>query len=131
LRHALVEVWKAWDATRSSAPPQVVVAMGSASRPRLVEHLAAGMGKITGLPVATRLPGHRARASGRGRDELGPAPRRGVEPVRARAAGGGGRPLGAAGRRPHGHRLDLTVAARTLRRAGATAVHPLVLAAER
>jgi ATP-dependent DNA helicase RecQ len=131
LRHALVEVWKAWDATRSSAPPQVVVAMGSVSRPRLVEHLAAGMGKITGLPMATRFlvtgPGRPGEGAMNSAQRLAVVWNR-FELERPEAVDGRSVLL-VDDRTVTG--WTLTVAARTLRRAGATAVHPLVLAAER
>jgi ATP-dependent DNA helicase RecQ len=105
--------------------------MGSAGRPVLVEHLAAGMGKIAGLPIATRFL---VTGPGRpGEGAMNSAQRLAVVWNRFQLE----RPEAVTGRSVL--LVDdrtvtgwtLTVAARTLRRAGATAVHPLVLAAER
>jgi ATP-dependent DNA helicase RecQ len=131
LRHALLEVWRAWDLTRADDAPELVVAMGSVSRPRLVEHTAQGVATITGLPLATRFAvTGRARP---GEGAMNSAQRLAAvwdrftledpEAVRGRSV------LLVDDRTVTG--WTLTVAARALRRAGATAVHPLVLGAER
>jgi ATP-dependent DNA helicase RecQ len=131
LRHALLEVWNAWDLASTSNPPQVVVSMDSLTRPRMVSHLASGMARIADLPIAT---GFRLTGSSRpGEGAMNSAQRLGAvwsrftledaDAVHGRSV------LLVDDRTVTG--WTLTVAARALRRAGATAVHPLVLAADR
>jgi ATP-dependent DNA helicase RecQ len=131
LRHALLEVWKAWDIAGGPAAPEVVVGMGSVTRPQMVEHLAHGMSRISGLPIAARF---RVAGSSRpGEGAMNSAQRLGVvwnrfvlddpDAVRGRSV------LLVDDRTVTG--WTLTVAARALRQAGATAVHPMVLAADR
>ena len=131
LRHALLEVWKAWDLAEGAAPPEVVVGMASLTRPRMVEHLAHGMSRISGLPIAARF---RVTGSARpGEGAMNSAQRLGAvwnrftlddpDAVRGRSV------LLVDDRTVTG--WTLTVAARTLRQAGASAVHPMVLAADR
>jgi ATP-dependent DNA helicase RecQ len=131
LRHALVDVWTAWDMPADVPRPEVVVAMGSSSRPRLVEHLAHGMTRIASLPLATRFL---VVGSGRpGDGAMNSAQRLAAVWDRYRlqdpATVAGRSVLLVDDRTVTG--WTLTVAARALRHAGAAAVHPLVLAAER
>jgi len=131
LRHALLEVWTAWAPTDDGGGPQVVVAMGSLSRPRLVEHLTHGVARISGLPIATRFLASDDRRPGEG--AMNSAQRLRVVWDRFRLAD----PDAVAGRSVvlvddrTVTGWSVTVAARALRRAGATAVHPLVLGADR
>jgi len=131
LRHALLEVWQAWDLAATEDPPDVIVAMGSVRRPQLVSHLAHGMARISGLAVTTCL-----EIVGDARPEQGTmnsAQRvaavwrrfRLVDP----AAVSGASVLLVDDRCGTG--WTLTVAARLLREAGARAVRPLVLATDR
>jgi ATP-dependent DNA helicase RecQ len=126
LRHAIADVMRAWE---PDAPPEVVVAMGSLTRPLLVGHLATGMCRFLGLPLAATFtvtgeaPPHAGRVNSAQRlqavasrftlDTPGAVAGRSVLLVDDRSDTG----------------WTLAVAARELRRAGAVAVHPLVLAA--
>ena len=125
LRRAAVEVLDDW---ARDLGLDGVVALGSASRPHLVEHLASGLARYTGLPLLTRLVV--ADGSGSPRSDVNSAHRvralvdrfaledpdavreRHVLLVDDRASTG----------------WTLAVAARLLRRAGAASVHPFVLA---
>ncbi|MGL6235916.1 MAG: RecQ family ATP-dependent DNA helicase [Segniliparus sp.] len=57
LRYPVAEVLKSWlsGAASDSVGPDSVVYIGSTARPQLVAHLAAGVGKVLGIPVAGRL----------------------------------------------------------------------------
>ena len=129
LRHAVVAVLDGWLPTGGPSGPgfDVVVYIESASRPALVRHLAEGLSRYRSLPPATSF-------------EL-------VDHSPAPSATNSARRLAAVLER---HRLTdpaavdgqrvllvddatetgwtLTVAARALRKAGATAVYPMVLA---
>jgi ATP-dependent DNA helicase RecQ len=152
LRHALATVLQEWD---PADPPTGVVGIDSASRPQLARHLADGLARYLRLPVLARLEPtgagtDRAEAPGAGADAdaesvatVHPA----VHPVAdAGSTNGAHRLAVVAGRlrlsdqdAVSGHRVllvddrsgtgwTLAVAARQLRRAGASAVHPIVLA---
>jgi ATP-dependent DNA helicase RecQ len=126
LRHAIADVVRAWEL---DSAPEVVVAMGSRTRPLLVGHLADGMCRFLGLPMAATFtvtgdaPPHAGQANSAQRlravagrytlDTPGAVAGRSVLLVDDRSETG----------------WTLAVAARELRRAGAVAVHPLVLAA--
>nr|WP_269329077.1 RecQ family ATP-dependent DNA helicase [Kineosporia babensis] len=128
LRHAIVAVLEHWEIPEQ---PQSIVVIESLSRPHLVRHLAEGLSKYLRLPVSARL-----------------VPDRSVPPNEG-AANSAQRVRAVAGRytftpEPGGPAIDgapvlliddrtitgwtLTVAARQLRQAGASAVYPLVLA---
>ncbi len=129
LRHALLEVWQAWDLAED--PPDIIVAMGSQRRPQLVSHLAHGMATIAALPVTGRL-------------EIvgGARPEQGAMNSAQRVAAvwqrfGLADPASVSGASVLlvddrcGTGWTLTVAARLLREAGARVVRPLVLATDR
>jgi len=109
-----------------------VVAVASDARPRLVEHLAAGVARHLGVPVVGRVaprPGVPA-----GRHDVNSATRLAgvwrrlaLDLSPAAAAGLPGRAVLLVDDRTDSG-WTLTVAARLLREAGAAAVHPLVLA---
>ena len=127
LRHALVQVLDAW---KFPTRPEGIVSLGSLRRPQLVAHLADGLARYTRLPVLTRF------------DVVGPArPGEGAMNSAQRLRAVADRfaladPASVAGRTIL--LLDdrvvtgwtLTVTARALRRAGAAAVYPLVLATD-
>lgn len=125
LRHAIAEAVQHWDLDE---PPDAIVAMGSVSHAALVAHLADGMSRFLSLPlVATfTVTGN----AGTGVGEANSAQR--LRAVAGRytlddpAAVEGRRVLLVDDRSISG--WTLAVAARELRRAGAVAVHPLVLA---
>jgi ATP-dependent DNA helicase RecQ len=126
LRHAVADVVRGWDL---ESPLEVVVALGSRSRPVLVNHLAEGMSRFLGLPLVTRFEVTGPATPGAGRANSA---------QRLKAVAGGftlADPAAVQGRSVllvddrSGTGWTLAVAARELRRAGATAVHPLVLAA--
>ncbi|MEJ7629074.1 MAG: RecQ family ATP-dependent DNA helicase [Nocardioidaceae bacterium] len=127
LRHALVEVLEAWD-FGDVAGPDSIASIHSATRPLLARHLAAGLARYTGWPEVARF----AVSSS------APPPRSGVNSAHRLADVRGRLTLEGQARLP-GRRVlllddrtssgwTLAVAARELRRAGADAVFPLVLA---
>ena len=122
LRHAAVQVLDSWTA----GPFDGVVGIGSTSRPELTDHLASGLARYLKIPVLTRI------------DVLGPPGNHDVNSAR-RLAGvlerlslpdpetvRGKSVLLVDDRTDTG--WTFAVAARLLRRAGATAVHPFALA---
>jgi ATP-dependent DNA helicase RecQ len=124
LRHAAVSVLDAW---AFPSRPTGIVAVGSVTRGRLVEHLATGLARYTGWPLLTRFqPADRPPASTATNSaqrlravhdrhtlaDPGAVAGQTILLVDDRAASG----------------WTLTVTARALRRAGATAVYPFVLA---
>jgi ATP-dependent DNA helicase RecQ len=126
LRHAVVRVLDAWP---FEDRPDAVVHVESMRRPQLVAHLADGLSRYTGLPLAARLriasdvpPGAgssnsaqrlRAVSSRYALDDPAAVSGRSVLLVDDRTDTG----------------WTLTVCARLLRQAGARAVYPLVLGA--
>ena len=124
LRHAMAEVVRSWHLDQ---PPDVVVGMGSVTRPALVDHLADGMSRFLGLPLVARF--HVTGADVPGAGSANSAQR--LRTVAGRFTLD--RPDAVTGRKVLlvDDRSDsgwtLAVAARELRRAGATSVHPLVL----
>jgi ATP-dependent DNA helicase RecQ len=125
LRHAAVQVLDDW---ARDLGLDGVVAMASASRPLLVAHLADGLARYTGLPLVTSFrlrPG-----AGETRSDVNSAHRlaavadRFTLPEEPSVAGR--RLLLVDDRVRSG--WTLAVASRMLRRAGAEAVHPFVLA---
>ncbi|WP_432545345.1 RecQ family ATP-dependent DNA helicase [Kineococcus sp. SYSU DK004] len=125
LRHAAVQVLGDWGRDLGL---DGVVAMCSASRPRLVEHLAAGLARWADLPLLATFelrPG-----AGPTRSDVNSAHRLAQVHDRFRlpadAAVEGRRVLLVDDRVRSG--WTLAVAARQLRRAGADGVHPFVLA---
>ena len=126
LRHAVVQVLDGW-LPAAGGHLDAVVFIESATRPILVEHLATGLARYRSLPLATsfRIVDHRPEVSG-----TNSARRLAAVLGRHRLAD----PAAVAGQRillvddATDTGWTLTVAARELRRAGATAVYPLVLA---
>jgi len=128
LRHALVDVLAAWEFGPAGGPDSIV-AIGSATRPLLVRHLAAGLSRYTGWPEVARFVVA---------DDAPPA-RSGVNSAHRlanvlarlrldnRSDVTGRRVLLLDDRTDTG--WTLAVAARQLILAGADAVYPLVLAA--
>jgi len=127
LRRALADVLAAWDLAPGERPDGVV-GIDSTSRPMLVAHLADGMARFTRVPVLTRLAVTGGSPPGAG--AMNSAQRLAAVASRYTLL----EPLAVAGRRVLlvDDRVvtgwTLAVAARTLRRAGAASVHPLVLA---
>ncbi|WP_129338227.1 RecQ family ATP-dependent DNA helicase [Cellulomonas endophytica] len=126
LRTPVLEVLDAW------APDVAgVVAVASASRPTLVEHLAGGVARHLGVPLVGAIVPEEGAPPGR--HDVNSAQR--LADVHRRLALGLSEPAlaGLAGRRVllvddrTGTGWTLTVAARLLRRAGAAAVLPFVL----
>ncbi|MEN3357419.1 MAG: ATP-dependent helicase RecQ [Mycobacteriales bacterium] len=126
LRHAAVAVLDAWEFPTT---PTGIVAIDSATRGELVRHLAAGLARYTGWPLLARF-----RPDGR---PPGPAGVNSAQRLRAvydrltladPAAVEGQAILLVDDYTNAG--WTLTVAARALRRAGATAVYPFVLAVD-
>jgi len=126
LRHAVVQVLDGWLPAADGAIDAVVF-IDSARRPALVRHLAGGLARYRSLPVATTF------------DVADERPAVGGTNSAHRLAGVLGRhrladPAAVAGKRvllvddATDTGWTLTVAARELRRAGAAAVYPLVLA---
>jgi len=126
LRHAVVQVLDGW-LPAADAQVDAVVYIESASRPVLVRHLATGLAKYRSLPLATTLDliDDRPPVSG-----TNSARRLAAVVDRHRLAD----PSAVAGKRillvddATETGWTLTVAARELRRAGAVAVYPLLLA---
>jgi ATP-dependent DNA helicase RecQ len=126
LRHAVVQVLDGW-LPAAESQVDAVVYIESASRPLLVRHLATGLAKYRSLPLATTLDlvDDRPPVSG-----TNSARRLAAIVDRHRLAD----PGAVAGKRillvddATETGWTLTVAARELRRAGAVAVYPLVLA---
>ncbi|MFB9376096.1 RecQ family ATP-dependent DNA helicase [Kineococcus gynurae] len=130
LRHAVVRVLEDWgqDLQRAELTLDGIVALCSASRPQLVAHLADGLARYTGLPLLATFvlrPG-----AGPTRSDVNSAHRVAQVVDRFRlpedAPVAGRRVLLVDDRTRSG--WTLTVAARMLRRAGASGVHPFVLA---
>ena len=130
LRHAVVAVLDGWLPAASGGadgPFDVIVHLESTTRPELIAHLASGLARYRRVPLATRFEAidHRPAMGGTnsarrlaevlGRHRL-------LEPD----AVSGKRVLLVDDSADTG--WTITVAARELRRAGATAVYPLVLA---
>ncbi|MFI7587088.1 RecQ family ATP-dependent DNA helicase [Spongisporangium articulatum] len=127
LKHAIVQVLREW---RPEPRPDVVVAMESYSHPLLVEQLASGLATFLGIPFAARLELLDQSPPPSGDAESNSAQRlaRVVARYRLDAADAvaGRSVLLIDDRTLTG--WTLAVAARHLRLAGATAVHPLVVA---
>ena len=130
LRAPVTEVLDAWRSGLAE-PFDAVVAIGSAGRPVLTEHLATGVARHLGVPLLGVLAPDTSRAS---RHDVNSAQRladvvrrlgSSVTPELAAAVAGRSVLL-------VDDRYDtgwtMTVAARLLRRAGARAVHPMTLA---
>ncbi|WP_308113865.1 RecQ family ATP-dependent DNA helicase [Kineosporia corallincola] len=128
LRHAIVAVLDHWDIPEQ---PGCIVVIESLSRPHLVRHLAEGMSKYLRLPLAARLvpdpasTPHEGTANSAQRvravaDRYTLVPEGDAPGVEGQAV------LLIDDRTVTG--WTMTVAARQLRLAGATAVYPLVLA---
>ena len=127
LRHAIVTVLDHWEIPEQ---PDCIVVIESLSRPDLVRHLAQGLSKYLGLPIAARLvpdpavPPEEGAANSAQRVKA-VAGRYALTPTEGESVQGRSVLL-----------IDdrivtgwtMTVAARQLRQAGATAVYPLVLA---
>jgi ATP-dependent DNA helicase RecQ len=126
LRHAVVQVLDGW-LPAATASFDGVVFIESDTRPQLVRHLATGLAKYRSVPVLTtfEIVDHRPPVSG-----TNSARRLAAVLGRHRLAD----PGAVAGTRillvddATDTGWTLTVAARELRRAGASAVYPLVLA---
>ncbi|CAN5802585.1 RecQ family ATP-dependent DNA helicase [soil metagenome] len=128
LRHALAAVLAGW---QHDEQQRGVVAVESMSRPTLTSHLAHGVARITGLPLLTRFE-LTADAAPTGRGAVNSAQRLAVVSARYRLAD-----PEAVDEMPVllvDDRIvtgwTVAVCARALRRAGATAVLPLVLATD-
>ncbi|WP_285623994.1 RecQ family ATP-dependent DNA helicase [Kineosporia sp. NBRC 101677] len=128
LRHAIVAVLDHWEMPER---PQCIVVIESLSRPHLVRHLAEGLSKYLRLPIAARLvpdpsiPPDEGTANSAQR-VLAVANRYTLVPVEG-APGLEGQPVLLIDDRTVTG-WTLTVVARQLRKAGASAVYPLVLA---
>ena len=126
LRHALADVLRSWS---FDTQPDVIVGIDSLTRPVLTAHLADGMSRLLGLPVVARFDIAGGARPGEG--SMNSAHR--LRAVLNRFALSD--PSAVEGRTVLlvDDRTDtgwtLTVTARALRRAGAKAVYPLVLAA--
>ncbi|WP_341360659.1 DEAD/DEAH box helicase [Georgenia sp. M64] len=136
LRRPVETVLREWAPAlrRGDGSPGVdgVVVVGSATRPRLVAHLAAGVAKILGVPVVGAVSPDPQQAPGR--HDVNSAQRLAAVERRLRLDLGEAALAGLPGRTVvlvddlTDSGWTLTVAARLLRRAGAGAVHPFVLA---
>ncbi len=122
LRHAAVQVLDAWDA----GPFDGVVGIGSTSRPELAGHLAPGLARYLKVPLLTTIdvqgpPGdHDVNSARRLANVLDRLTLRDPDVVQGKAV------LLVDDRTDTG--WTFAVAARMLRRAGATAVYPFALA---
>jgi ATP-dependent DNA helicase RecQ len=130
LRAPVTEVLDAWRSGLAE-PFDAVVAVGSAGRPVLTEHLATGVARHLGVPLLGVLEPDTSRAS---RHDVNSAQRL-ADVVRRLGASVTPELAGAVAGRSVllvDDRYDtgwtVTVAARLLRRAGARAVHPMTLA---
>ncbi|RYV52506.1 RecQ family ATP-dependent DNA helicase [Pengzhenrongella frigida] len=128
LRRPVLEVLEAW---QLDPAPAGVVIVTSAGRPTLVEHLAAGVARRLGVPVLGHV--QPVAGLGAGRHDVNSAQRlagvaRRLELELSPEATGGlaGRAVLLIDDRTDSG-WTLTVAARLLRRAGASAVYPFVL----
>ncbi|HLR83520.1 MAG TPA: helicase-related protein, partial [Nocardioidaceae bacterium] len=127
LRHALVAVLDDWD-WPDGEPPGAIVGIDSLTRPALAQHLADGLSRYTGWPVVGRF----AIASDAEPGEGATNSAQRLRTVASRFSLTD--PAAVAGRRilltddRVGTGWTLAVTARELRRAGAAAVFPLVLA---
>ncbi|MFG1923993.1 RecQ family ATP-dependent DNA helicase [Cryptosporangium sp. NPDC048952] len=127
LRHALVQVFDAW---RFGTRPDGIVYLDSLSHPTLVAHIANGLSRYAKIPVLTRFD--IVGPAGTGEGAMNSAQR--LRAVADRyvlddASAVAGRTVLLVDDRVNTG-WTLTVAARALRRAGAEAVYPFVLAAE-
>ncbi len=137
LRRALADVVDEWfghDGAHAAhgatvTRPDVVVGVGSLSHPVLCAHLADGMARYLNAPLATQFDVVGSAATGQGYVNSAQRVRAVHDRYRLRdaAAVAGRRVLLVDDRTDTG--WTLTLLARELRRAGATAVYPLVLAA--
>ncbi|RPF27936.1 RecQ family ATP-dependent DNA helicase [Georgenia muralis] len=135
LRRPVETVLREWAPalTRGDGSPGVdgVVVVGSATRPRLVAHLAAGVAKILGVPVVGAVSPDPQQPPGR--HDVNSAQRLAAVERRLRLDLSEAALAGLPGRTVvlvddlTDSGWTLTVAARLLRRAGAGAVHPFVL----
>jgi ATP-dependent DNA helicase RecQ len=125
LRHAIVQVLQGWDLPER---PDGIVAIGSISRPRLVEHLADGLSRYLKLPLLTHFSPTGPAASGAGAANSAQRLRAVADRYTLEDADAvkGRRVLLIDDRSSSGWTLAVT--SRALRRAGATEVHPVVLA---
>jgi ATP-dependent DNA helicase RecQ len=128
LRHAVVEVLRGWPGGLSV---DAIAVVGSDSRPQLVGHLAAGLARYLDLPMVAQLEPRPDRPRCDRSVNSAQRLRQVHDRFTVRTLGPG----------PVGHRVllvddvvgsgwTMTVAARMLRLAGATAVVPLALAVE-
>jgi len=132
LRHAVVAAMEGWELPNR---PDCIVVIESVTRPRLVRHLAEGLGRYLHLPIVAALVPDPGVAPGTGaansaqrvralNDRFALTELPGAEPE--------GDPVAGRSVLLIDDRVvtgwTLTVVARQLRLAGATAVHPLVLA---
>lgn len=130
LRAPVTEVLDAWR-TGLAEPFDAVVAVGSAGRPVLTEHLATGVARHLGVPLLGVLEPDTSRTS---RHDVNSAQRLadvvrrlGASVTPELAAAVAGRSVLLVDDR-YDTGWTVTVAARLLRRAGARAVHPMTLA---
>lgn len=130
LRAPVTEVLDAWRSGLAE-PFDAVVAIGSAGRPVLTQHLATGVARHLGVPLLGVLAPDTSRAS---RHDVNSAQRLadvvrrlGSSVTPELAAAVAGRSLLVVDDR-YDTGWTMTVAARLLRRAGARAVHPMTLA---
>jgi ATP-dependent DNA helicase RecQ len=125
LRHAVVQVIERWELPER---PDGIVMIDSLSRPQLISHLARGLSKFLQLPLLTRFSITGQARPGEG--TANSAHRLQVVAERYHLE----EPLAVDGRRVlliddrTSTGWTLAVTSRALRRAGATEVHPLVLA---
>ena len=128
LRRPVLDVLEAW---RPDPAPAGIVVLASQGRPELVEHLAAGIARQLGLPMLGQI--RPVAGSTPGRHDVNSAQRLGGVAHRLELdlspqadAGLDGRAVLLVDDRTDSG-WTLTVAARLLRRAGASAVYPFVL----
>lgn len=138
LRHALVAVLDDWD--YPAGRPVGIIYLDSVSRPRLVAHLAQGVGKYLKLPVLGRFEVVQDGPSNVGQSNSAQRLKAVVDRHRLRISDSGGTGTDSVSSADGGLQgpvllvddytdsgWTLTVAAQTLRKAGATAVYPFVL----